>query len=501
MSAFASARAGRERGAAAPAAVPASVPAPLSPLLRLQQQVGNAEVQRMLAGGKGVRRAGDEAVLDLEMARDAERVRELLESTFYTDAVEAEVIAVLRRWADEHGGAAAGPDGRSAYLDRFFTLLRTRTLDTGTVVTRISSLYDLILTRFDRADEVRALRDARSRSFVGEEPLGQPSWLGTGEDDFLGSIWADVKSGDVAERIGEYLLGLADAGIGMVEGVHLLLTQPEKVIEGIGRLPQTVTVLWRNRERLWGEFAGAPPARQARMIGRIFGELELVIATAGAGGGARPLTMPMTAPALVPAGRGAAALARGGEITIPVAKLGEGGRMTSLMAMTAEGSAEGKKTADELPTDGPAVPGAAAAPPGGASRAPAPGTFAPGELEKMGWAERQGRIAEFMRANHITRIIRNAKHHAWPEYLGGPAAQKLYNIEERLHILFHSGLDELLPRRSGSAHYQGLSRARRVDAMETLARYTRDFDAFNRTRIYEFLKEAVKGTEWERLVP
>lgn len=95
----------------------------------------------------------------------------------------------------------------------------------------------------------------------------EPSVFGMDKDDFVGSLWEDVKSGAVERRIYAYFEGMADAGVGLVEGFRMLLTDPAKVFESIGRLPETAKVFWKDRDRLWAQVAQASDQDQARLIG------------------------------------------------------------------------------------------------------------------------------------------------------------------------------------------------------------------------------------------
>lgn len=78
-----------------------------------------------------------------------------------------------------------------------------------------------------------------------------------------------------------------------------------------------------------------------------------------------------------------------------------------------------------------------------------------------------------------------ALHHPWPKYLGGAAKQGLVKLTDRLHNLYHAGLDKILPRQWGSAYYQGLSRAAKQRVLKDLATYTKAFDAKYGTKLYD----------------
>jgi hypothetical protein len=78
-------------------------------------------------------------------------------------------------------------------------------------------------------------------------------------------------------------------------------------------------------------------------------------------------------------------------------------------------------------------------------------------------------------------------HHAWPKYLGGPAKQDLVSLPRSLHVEYHRGLDKVLPKRRGTAHYESLGPTERQQALQDLATYTKNFDAEHGTKLYDAL--------------
>ncbi|HET7049605.1 MAG TPA: hypothetical protein VFI54_15175 [Solirubrobacteraceae bacterium] len=119
------------------------------------------------------------------------------------------------------------------------------------------------------------------------------------------------------------------------------------------------------------------------------------------------------------------------------------------------------------------------------------------EYDKLKPAEQQQYLTQWMKAHNVKRIIRSAKHHAWPEYLGGPAKQPLLSLDELTHIKFHSLLDTALPRSEGAAFYAAKSLAEKSKDIATLRRIARDFDLVEGTRISEQLTKVLKGTPFE----
>ena len=60
-------------------------------------------------------------------------------------------------------------------------------------------------------------------------------------------------------------------------------------------------------------------------------------------------------------------------------------------------------------------------------------------------------------------------------------------LPKSLHDAFHKGLDEHLPRRLGTAYYESLGPTKRQQILQTLAAYTKEFDAKHGTKLYEAL--------------
>ena len=74
-------------------------------------------------------------------------------------------------------------------------------------------------------------------------------------------------------------------------------------------------------------------------------------------------------------------------------------------------------------------------------------------------------------------------------------------LEEKLHQAFHSALDKVLPRKPGAQYYAGLSPAQKAKNIETLKQVARDFDIDFKTKIYNRLLQALKGTPYEEPTP
>jgi len=250
------------------------------------------------------------------------------------------------------------------------------------------------------------------------------------------------------------------------------------------------------KDRWVAEWERASPDRKTLMIGELVGELEALIASFAAGGQAAkavprfPVTLPIPAPAFAATGVGV--VSSGGAITVDLGVLG--GRAVALGGPAA---ATAMAVSQEAKGGGP---------PEGAPKEPAPKEplpserkFTKAEWDKLSDADKRAFEDQWMKEHKVTRIEVVNDHHAWPKYLGGPEQGPLISLDERLHQLYHAGLDALLPRGKTVAYYASLSEAQKVENIMTLLRYTRDFDLDYHTHILDTLTKALKGTPYEGL--
>jgi hypothetical protein len=121
------------------------------------------------------------------------------------------------------------------------------------------------------------------------------------------------------------------------------------------------------------------------------------------------------------------------------------------------------------------------------------------EYDKLTHAQRQEYLGLWMKANNRDRIFLSEKHHAWPEYLGGPANQPLLSLDLFKHNKFHKLLDSVLPRNRATAFYAAKTPAQKIADIATLRRVARDFDLVEHTKISEQLNKVLKGTPYENL--
>ena len=117
-------------------------------------------------------------------------------------------------------------------------------------------------------------------------------------------------------------------------------------------------------------------------------------------------------------------------------------------------------------------------------------------VEEGWWAAVTGAVGRILGGTRSVNATRRGKsaeaaagvthgHHPWPKYLGGPGRQDLARLPKTVHDAFHSGLDKILPRQRGTAHYAGLSPAARLQMQRDLADFTIAFDAKYGTQLYQ----------------
>lgn len=222
--------------------------------------------------------------LNTELERDFERIVAKLEETHYSHADEGVVIGVLRRWALEPTRSKSRyvETGKSEYLDDLLLKLRMKSKDVGIVTTQWTAYYDLIFNHFDRASEVADLIDRYSLVFRNDRGLR--------EMNFGSFFWEEVKEGRVRDQIFAYFRGVgkgAWSGIkGMAVMAKTLFTDPAQFLTMLKNAPAALKGLWERRGELWDSFLSASPEEQAEMIGKVVGEIEVMLASSAAGGAA-----------------------------------------------------------------------------------------------------------------------------------------------------------------------------------------------------------------------
>lgn len=221
--------------------------------------------------------------LDRALVNDFKFVVSKLDEAHYSDADEDQVISILRKWRDESFtlNKRLYPKG-GQYLDNLFSMLQRKRKDVGTFTTQLTSYYSLIFNHFDKVNEVISIRDKHSRLFKGDR--------GFKELSFGSFFWREVKEGKVRDQIFSYFKGLGkgiwSGAKGTVMMAYTLITDPKKFWSDLKKLPAALKNMWENRSELWKKFTSASPEEQAEMIGKIFGEIEFMIASSAGGGAA-----------------------------------------------------------------------------------------------------------------------------------------------------------------------------------------------------------------------
>lgn len=177
---------------------------PTQKILGLRGVAGNQASQSLLGRGQPIQgNVLGENERGVEFARDEERLVQILTVLFYTDDDEAEVIEILGRWAGRRTLAAQDVITKNALglrsdlLDRLFERLQRTPVWTRSGQT---TCYEVMFSRFDRAEDVRALRDQNSFKFVGREEESDKAGAERGEEDlFAESIlgWQTNKFEDI----------------------------------------------------------------------------------------------------------------------------------------------------------------------------------------------------------------------------------------------------------------------------------------------------------------
>lgn len=292
-----------------------------------------------------------------ELETDFKRIGQMVTMTFHTPYSDKVVLDILKKWAEIRfipylSNYRRYPAG-GYYLDAMFSKMIQKTLTVGWVVDQWTSYYSLMFNHFGNTDEIIALQ----RKYNSRHQKDR----GIKEVSFSGTLWKMTKSGEVRDQIFGYFKGMGKAVVGLAEGLHTLVTDPVKVIEGIANLPKTVSTLWKNRSALWKQFVNASPEKQGEIIGRIFGETELLLASFGAGAGPTAATKPAVAVEVVAMSGGHAALRQTAALTMDLGKLGrEGSRMIVLTAQMSSVTEEGNKQAASVSSSGTGPKGGAA---------------------------------------------------------------------------------------------------------------------------------------------
>jgi hypothetical protein len=241
---------------------------------------GRGRVRVAATSGVGLaRQASPEASAEASRARDVARIIEIVSRTWVRADAEAEIVAIFERHSDN-----------PMSFDRFLQQLSDRGIRRGLTEQYYSGL-DAALSELDGDNlaRVRELLATRSRVFS--------TYVSVEHATYIGELGRSVESGEAANLVLAYGHGLFDALFGMIRGLGNLVTHPLEVARFLMVLlsPTTLTLLVAHHREVteyvslrlqaaWSEFLSARPEEQARMIGRVFGEIELIIAPFAAQG-------------------------------------------------------------------------------------------------------------------------------------------------------------------------------------------------------------------------
>jgi hypothetical protein len=273
-----------------------------------------------------------EAEVEESRALDVARIIEIVSGNWVPADAEAEIVAIFESHSTD-----------PALFDRFLQQLSNRAIQRGFIAQHYSVL-DAALSELDGDNlaRVQQLMATRSRGFNTYTPVEHAS--------FSGELAQSFASGEAGNLTVAYGRGLVDAVFGIFSGIWSLLTHPVEVAKFLIELQnpttQALIILYHREiaeyvalrlEVVWNEFLSAKPEEQARMIGRIIGEVELIIAAFAAPGavaGAGRLLQAVRTTALT---RNARLLALGVSMGLrDVPSLGAVSTSTSWMAPVAE---------------------------------------------------------------------------------------------------------------------------------------------------------------------
>jgi len=104
------------------------------------------------------------------------------------------------------------------------------------------------------------------------------------------------------------------------------------------------------------------------------------------------------------------------------------------------------------------------------------------------------RTSRSEQARHRDPLAGTEGHHGFPQYLGGAYQQRLLQLPNDLHYLYHQELDRIvgIPRRFGRRRYRQLSRPQTVGMLRRLVRHARDFDSRYKTGIFPALLTGIR---------
>nr|WP_232314525.1 AHH domain-containing protein [Grimontia marina] len=270
------------------------------------------------------------------MDRDIQRIMNLVQEVHVSDDEEAQILRIIEQYATSTGR-----------FDTFLSALENR------------HYYGGIFGDFHFRNGIMAVnmelegrRGRRFHQLLRQKSRRYRNYQQDDEITFSESFWQDVVSGQVRDQIFAYFQGMGEAGVAMAESIISLVRDPVGFLRGLAELPDTIAQFWRRREQIIRRFTSASPTEQARIIGRIFGEAEIFLASMGAGASTTPArgaaaTVPLRAEAVVAVGRGSAAMSQGGTMALDLGRLGPLAGSSAQMVAHTSHAGSGNRSAQE----------------------------------------------------------------------------------------------------------------------------------------------------------
>ena len=284
------------------------------------------------------------------MKKDANRLLSIVQEHWVDDGDEAEMMRIIEYYAQT-------PEA----MEAFFGELDNHHYWGG--------IFDEEFTPLITALK-RELEGGNGRRFMGLMNKAKSERIQNYEDPeevtFSGVLWDDVKTGAAADRIVAFGKGFGGAALDTAKGigkaVKMLATDPvgfgEAIAKGAANLPGNVVEFFKSAPERWRDVEKMSPEEQARAIGRITFEAEMLItdvagATAAAKGASKWVgklpDMPLPSPGLAMAVEGGGRIAAGaGDAVIDLSKLGPGAGVLAGGAVVAPELAHLSSALDEV---------------------------------------------------------------------------------------------------------------------------------------------------------
>lgn len=221
----------------------------------------------------------DDVQIEKDLDSDFHFIMKKLDVLYYSESDEAEVFAILNKWAHIPNPPQSRPRRGSRYLEQLFMKLQRKDKDVGILTEQKSNYYSQLFSRSSRLNELRMLRDTYAPLYVQDE--------GVREISFGSVLWENVEKGVVRDQIFAYGKGLAKGvyagGKGLVKSIIHPIETGKNIYQAIANFDKTKAGIKKLASEYWAT-AGRDPIKFAEMTGELVGQVEVALAsTKGAG--------------------------------------------------------------------------------------------------------------------------------------------------------------------------------------------------------------------------